>query len=322
MGIASPDPQAFWRYFTCSHKPHLLPACPLCGRGPQTAPAQANNFEADPHPDGMSEMTCLRKRACPTIQAWRSRSRRRNSEGSMARVQMTLQYADGGVGAGMSTSGDLLIGVDIGGTFTDIVVPPRRRADADPEDPDHAQAIPARRCCRRIERMSRAIWGVAPQRHRALRARHHGRHQRGAGAQGREDRPDHHRGLPRRARDRPPDAPPDVRPASARTGDAGVPGARRAAQGGARAGRRAGRGARAARRGVPSRAAADELVADGAQAIAVVLPVLVPQPRARAARARDRSRRRIRTCSSRCRARSIRPSANTSAPSSPRSMPI
>ena len=41
----------------------------------------------------------------------------------------------GGVGAGMSTSGDLLIGVDIGGTFTDVVV---RR----PDGPISSMAFP------------------------------------------------------------------------------------------------------------------------------------------------------------------------------------
>ena len=40
-------------------------------------------------------------------------------------------------------------------------------------------------------------------RNHRLRARHHHRHQRTAGTQGREDRAGHHRGLPRHAGDRP-----------------------------------------------------------------------------------------------------------------------
>src|SRR5207302_2050983 len=57
--------------------------------------AYLGKHEAARRRRGMSEMTCLGKRACPTIQVWRSATRRRNSEGSMARVQMTLQYAAG-----------------------------------------------------------------------------------------------------------------------------------------------------------------------------------------------------------------------------------
>ena len=67
----------------------------------------------------------------------------------------------GGVGAGMSTSGDLLIGVDIGGTFTDVVV---RR----PGGPTRIMKIPSTRddpslaVLQALERME-ADWGLPPQ---------------------------------------------------------------------------------------------------------------------------------------------------------------
>ena len=67
--------------------------------------------------------------------------------------------------------------------------------------------------------------------------------------------------------------------------------------------------------------AADALVAAGARGDRGRVPVLVPRRHARAARARDHPARAIPTCSSRCRRRSIRRSANTSAPSSPPSTP-
>ena len=146
----------------------------------------------------------------------------------------------GGVGAGMSTSGDLLIGVDIGGTFTDVVVrrpgAPTRimKIPSTRKRPEHRGAAGARAHGGRL--------GPAAAAGRPLRARHHGCDQRRAGAQGRPRRPDHHRGFPRRARDRPPDAPPDVR-SGARPGDADVPGARPLPPRGPRARQRDRRGA-------------------------------------------------------------------------------
>ena len=119
-------------------------------------------------------------------------------------------------------SGDLRIGVDIGGTFTDVVV---RR----PGSPSRIMKIPTTRSDPSIavlEALEAHAGRVGPGAagRRALRARHHGRDQRRAGAQGRQGRRDHHRGIPRRARDRAADAPPDVR-AGARARDADLPGA-------------------------------------------------------------------------------------------------
>ena len=102
-------------------------------------------------------------------------------------------------------TGKFEIGVDIGGTFTDVVCRDGTAAMRLREDPDDARATRAPASQARSDYMQRE-WGVSPRRDRPLRARHDGRHQRRARAQGRADRPDHHRGLQGRARDRPPDA--------------------------------------------------------------------------------------------------------------------
>ncbi len=79
---------------------------------------------------------------------------------------------------------------------------------------------------------------------------------------------------------------------------------------------------RCARRNLGQAAAAAELVEAGARGDRDLLPVLLPQPRARAARCARSSRPLIPSSTCRCPARSTRPSASTSAPSSPRSTPI
>ena len=126
-------------------------------------------------------------------------------------------------------------------------LPPRRRTDAHAEDPHHARRSQRGGAERHHPSGARPRRGRA--RHRALPAWHDDRHQCGAGAQGREDRPDRQRGVPRHPGDRLP-APPGPAPHHAGAGHAGVPGTRRATQGGARAGLRAGRGDRAAGRGL------------------------------------------------------------------------
>ena len=174
------------------------------------------------------------------------------------------------------------IGVDIGGTFTDIVC---RRAG----EPMRTLKIPTTRgdpseaVLNAITHLARDL-GVAAQRHRALPAWHDDRHQCGAGAQGREDRADRQRGVPRHPGDRLP-APPGSAPHHAGTGHAGVPGTRRATQGGARAGLRAGRGDRAAGRGLGAarRGGTGRRRRAGDRG---VLSVLLPASAARAAHAR------------------------------------
>ena len=211
----------------------------------------------------------------------------------MARVQIDAPIRDGGVGAGMSTSGDLLIGVDIGGTFTDVVVRRPGAADPDHEDPEHAQGPQPRGAAGARAHGDRL--GLGATAGRPFRARHHGCDQRGAGAQGCPCRLDHHRRFPRRARDRPPDAPPDVR-SGARSGDADVSGARPLPPRGPRARRGDWRSAASARRGRRRRrgrrAGRGRRPCDRGR-----VPVLVPQQRARAPRPRDHRRappRRVR----------------------------
>ena len=91
------------------------------------------------------------------------------------------------------------VGVDIGGTFTDIVLigsdgaVHTKKISSSVED--YARAI--------VEGLAEvfAETGIARQRHRGDPPRHHGRLQRHPRAEGRPRRPDHHQGLPRRAGD-------------------------------------------------------------------------------------------------------------------------
>ena len=119
------------------------------------------------------------------------------------------------------------IGVDIGGTFTDVVAVDDDGAHAHRQGAVHALATRARPCARVLTRLL-PDWRIAAARVAPFRARHDGRHQRGARAQGRAPRAPHHRRLQGRARDRPPEPAPDLRP-RAEARDAGflAPGARR-----------------------------------------------------------------------------------------------
>ena len=219
----------------------------------------------------------------------------------------------GGVGAGMSTSGGLLIGVDIGGTFTDVVVRRPDAADPDHEDPEHPQRSQPRGAAGARAHGYRL--GLAAATDRPFRARHHGCDQRRAGAQGRPRRLDHHRRFPRRARDRPPDAPPDVR-SGARSGDADVSGARPLPPRGSRARQRDRRGpaSRSTRQPSPPRPTSWSPPARGRSQSCSCSRSSTTRTSAAPARS---SLRDTPTCSSPSPARSIRPSASTSAQSSP-----
>ena len=91
------------------------------------------------------------------------------------------------------------VGVDIGGTFTDIVL-------LGSDGTIHTKKISSS-----VDNYARAIveglaevlreTGIAAGAHRGDPPRHHGRLQRHPRAQGRQGRPDHHQGLPRRAGD-------------------------------------------------------------------------------------------------------------------------
>ncbi len=160
---------------------------------------------------------------------------------------------------------------------------PPRRAGADHENPQHAPR-PEHRGARGARAHGDGL-GISAAPGEALRPRHHGRDQRGARAQGRARRTDHHARLPRRARDRPPDAPSDVR-SGARPGDADFSRARPLPPRGPRADRPGRRGAGAARRGGGR---------GGRRRLGLVrragdrrrLSVLLSQRRARAPRPRD-----------------------------------
>ncbi len=144
--------------------------------------------------------------------------------------------------------------------------------------PDHPQRRKPGRVA--VDRTAwRATGALSPRRHRPLRPWHHGRHQRRAGAQGRPHRPHHHRGLPRRAGDRAADAPPDVS-ASILDPRRRSSWRRAAAQGSARARSPPATVLTPLDEAARAQRVADELVAEGVEAIAIVLPVLLPQSRA------------------------------------------
>ncbi|TMJ24651.1 MAG: hypothetical protein E6G95_17845 [Alphaproteobacteria bacterium] len=103
----------------------------------------------------------------------------------------------------MSTAAaPLSLGIDIGGTFTDLVIHDPRdgraiiwKESTTPDDPARGALEGTRR-----------VLGQGRGQARAGRPRgacHDAVHQRADRAQGRQDRAAHHRGLPRRAGDRP-----------------------------------------------------------------------------------------------------------------------
>ena len=132
----------------------------------------------------------------------------------------------------VEATGKFEIGVDIGGTFTDVVCRDGNGDDAARQDPDDAaQSERRREGCDGLhaaangasspDEIVRFVHGTTVATNAVIER------------EGREDRPAHDRGLQGRARDRPPDAAQGLRP-RAQARDAGVPGAGRVAQGGAR----------------------------------------------------------------------------------------
>ena len=109
-------------------------------------------------------------------------------------IAETRRCAPGGRHERRST----IVGVDVGGTFTDLFFFDEaerrfRTAKVPSNRGDEAVGF--------LEGLRVAGAGFGARLHRP---RHHRRHQRAAGAQGREDRRHHHARLPRRARDAPP----------------------------------------------------------------------------------------------------------------------
>ena len=140
-------------------------------------------------------------------------------------------------------TGKFEIGVDIGGTFTDVVCRDGTGAMRLVKIPT-TRRNPSAGVKAAMDYMQRE-WRVSPD--EIVRFVHGTTVATNAvlEAQGSEDRPAHDRGLQGRARDRPPDAALGVRP-RAQARDAGVPGAGCVAQGGARARHRHGRCSRRA----------------------------------------------------------------------------
>ena len=102
------------------------------------------------------------------------------------------------------------IGVDIGGTFTDVVA-------VDDDGRMRIAKVPSTRsdpsaAVRTVLARLLPEWRIEAEQRAALRPRHDGRDQRRARAQGRAARAAHDRGLHGRARDRPAEPAPDLRP--------------------------------------------------------------------------------------------------------------
>ena len=177
----------------------------------------------------------------------------------------------------------LRVGIDVGGTFTDLFAYDEERRDPlgegpdDPREPgDRGHAEP------------RAA-AVAPGGRHLPRPRHDDGDERPDRAQGRADRPAHDRGLPRRARDHAHGPRVRLRPARGRSREPLVPRRLQARGAGARA---QGRDRRApARRG--ARARRDPRAARARRRVDRGRPAaLVREPRPRAARCASSSRGR------------------------------
>ena len=186
----------------------------------------------------------------------------------------------------------LRAGVDIGGTFTDLVVYDdatrgvRRRQDAD----DSGRSVGRDRDRARGDILASA--NAAMGRPRADHPRHDAGHERADRAQGGADRAAGQRGVPRFARDRPRAPLRSLRPA---TGDAASPGAARAPlrRAGAHARRRLDPAGARSRRGV-RRAAGPRAGRGRDRGGRHRLPQQLRQPRAGATRAGGRAARRAR----------------------------
>ena len=174
----------------------------------------------------------------------------------------------------------MIAGIDVGGTFTDLIVVDRRAARcASPRCRRRSTTRPSA-CSPRSTRPS-----VEPALARGDRPRHDDDDQRDARAQDRDRRPDHDARLSRRARARPPHPADALRP----EGPLRAADRARAAARGRRAHRRRGRGAGAARRGAGRGRGAAAARARRRER-RHPLPAQLHQPGARGARRRDRAR--------------------------------
>ena len=156
-----------------------------------------------------------------------------------------------------TTQQSLVVGVDVGGTFTDLFVLDEHRRGARDQG-----AVHARRGSARLHERHRPR-GRGRRRHRHHRAWHHRRHQCAAGTQGGAHRHHHDGGLSRRAGDAPARPAADLPARRLRTR-----GAARPAAGGRRAGAGRRRDPHRGQRG-PVEAAARELLARGCEAVCV-----------------------------------------------------
>ena len=177
-----------------------------------------------------------------------------------------------------------IVGVDIGGTFTDLVgcvdgEIVTSKTSTVPADPTRgvAESLALAHC-----RHAGARRGAAWLDHR---------HQHGAGAQGRAHRADHYARLPRCLRDR---ARQPHRGVQSVLPPAQAAGTARAHLRGRRADRRRRRGADPARRGRGRSACRRRSRPSGIEAVAVCLLHAYANPAARAPHRRDRARRRSR----------------------------
>ena len=212
----------------------------------------------------------------------------------------------GGAGAMTGTR----IGVDIGGTFTDIVLLRRRRHASTPRRSPRPSTTMRARSSTGSRQLFEEI-GARGGRGRGGAPRHDRRLERDPRAQGRAHRPDHHQGLPRRARD------PHAADAAAlrhRPGRSRRPWS--SAICASRSNERVdvqGRDPPAARPADAERAVA-RLLDEGVEAIAVCLLHCLRQPGARAADQGDRRAPGARPAALRSAPRCCRRSRSTSAP--------
>ena len=115
------------------------------------------------------------------------------------------QFSTFGVKSGMATAARqprLRIGIDTGGTFTDIVSVDSGSGAMRVTKVASTPANPAIGLVRGVNAILAAAGGSAGRRRRP-RARHHRRHQRAAAGPDQRARPDRHRRLPPHPRDRP-----------------------------------------------------------------------------------------------------------------------
>ena len=223
--------------------------------------------------------------ARPTSSTARRTASAMASPSSSAARSPSVGISDEGYGP------SVLVGVDTGGTFTDLVADDGTvvKVPSTPDDPPRRSPTPSGR---------RAASDAA-------RPRHDRRHQRAARAAGRGRRPRHERGLRGRARDRPPGPAVALRPLRRPAGAARA--ARRCAS--ASPGRLAADGSRARRRSTSTRSTPSPRRRSRPSPCACCTPTCDDAPRARrSAEVLERPRLRRDAARRRCR----RSSASTS----------